>query len=78
MCLFDVGAVKITPAHDHNDYECGKRHSLPLVTIIDDNGNMTEACGKQFAVWSSLHSTHCKITGVLERLYVTVWARASM
>lgn len=53
---FGTGAVKITPAHDHNDYECGKRHSLPLVTIIDDNGNMTEACGKQFAGLKRFHA----------------------
>ena len=43
------GAVKITPAHDHNDYECGKRHNLEFVTVIDDNGNMTAGCG-EFAV----------------------------
>ncbi|ELT91500.1 hypothetical protein CAPTEDRAFT_153512 [Capitella teleta] len=45
---FGTGAVKITPAHDHNDYECGKRHNLPTLTIIDDSGNMTSECG-QFA-----------------------------
>uniref|UniRef100_H3B5X3 valine--tRNA ligase n=1 Tax=Latimeria chalumnae TaxID=7897 RepID=H3B5X3_LATCH len=32
------GAVKITPAHDHNDYEVGLRHGLEFVNIIDDNG----------------------------------------
>ena len=37
---FGTGAVKITPAHDHNDYECGKRHSLPFVEMIDDEGNI--------------------------------------
>ncbi len=38
---FGTGAVKITPAHDHNDYDCGKRHSLPFVQMIDDEGNIT-------------------------------------
>jgi valyl-tRNA synthetase len=33
---FGTGAVKITPAHDHDDYETGKRHGLPMPTILDD------------------------------------------
>ncbi|XP_014607810.1 PREDICTED: valine--tRNA ligase [Polistes canadensis] len=37
---FGTGAVKITPAHDPNDYEVGKRHNLPFITIFDDNGNI--------------------------------------
>ncbi|KAK9500425.1 hypothetical protein O3M35_001693 [Rhynocoris fuscipes] len=43
---FGTGAVKITPAHDHNDYEVGVRHKLPFLTIIDDDGNITGDCGK--------------------------------
>jgi len=35
---FGTGAVKITPAHDHNDYEIGKRHQLPFITMIDEAG----------------------------------------
>ncbi|KAA1194211.1 valine--tRNA ligase [Pseudohalioglobus sediminis] len=34
---FGTGCVKITPAHDFNDYEMGKRHGLPLINILDDN-----------------------------------------
>ncbi len=34
------GAVKITPAHDFNDFEVGKRHDLPMVNIFDPSGNM--------------------------------------
>ncbi|CAD6234042.1 GSCOCG00007489001-RA-CDS [Cotesia congregata] len=37
---FGTGAVKITPTHDHNDYEVGKRHKLPFITIFDDQGNI--------------------------------------
>lgn len=37
---FGTGAVKITPAHDPNDYEVGKRHELPFITIFDDNGHI--------------------------------------
>ncbi|CAN8019258.1 unnamed protein product, partial [Ixodes persulcatus] len=43
---FGTGAVKITPAHDHNDYEVGKRHKLPFITMIDDNGNICSGCGQ--------------------------------
>ncbi|MEK1941755.1 MAG: valine--tRNA ligase [Pseudomonas sp.] len=34
---FGTGCVKITPAHDFNDYEVGKRHSLPLINVLDKN-----------------------------------------
>ncbi|GMT33059.1 hypothetical protein PFISCL1PPCAC_24356, partial [Pristionchus fissidentatus] len=43
---FGTGAVKITPAHDHNDYEVGVRHSLPFVTCINDTGDIAEDCGE--------------------------------
>uniref|UniRef100_A0A914Y9N0 valine--tRNA ligase n=1 Tax=Panagrolaimus superbus TaxID=310955 RepID=A0A914Y9N0_9BILA len=43
---FGTGAVKITPAHDHNDYEVGVRHKLPLINILDDNGNLLDNCGE--------------------------------
>jgi valyl-tRNA synthetase len=39
------GAVKVTPAHDFNDFECGKRHRLPLVNILDEDGRITEEGG---------------------------------
>ncbi|CAG9561648.1 unnamed protein product [Danaus chrysippus] len=42
---FGTGAVKITPAHDPNDYEIGKRHKLPFITVFDDEGRMTDNCG---------------------------------
>jgi len=43
---FGTGAVKITPAHDPNDYEIGLRHNLDVISCIDDDGNLTEAAGK--------------------------------
>lgn len=43
---FGTGAVKITPAHDPNDFEVGKRHNLELISVIDDKGNMNEKAGK--------------------------------
>jgi valyl-tRNA synthetase len=46
---FGTGAVKITPAHDPNDYEMGLRHSLEQVQVIDKYAKMTEAAGADFA-----------------------------
>ena len=43
---FGTGAVKITPAHDPNDYEMGLRHKLPSIVVIGMNGLMTEEAGK--------------------------------
>lgn len=43
---FGTGAVKITPAHDPNDYECGKRHNLPFITIFSDDGYIVGDYGK--------------------------------
>ncbi|XP_053610206.1 valine--tRNA ligase isoform X2 [Plodia interpunctella] len=43
---FGTGAVKITPAHDPNDYEIGKRHNLPFITIFDDEGRTLDNCGQ--------------------------------
>ncbi|XP_048478655.1 valine--tRNA ligase isoform X1 [Plutella xylostella] len=43
---FGTGAVKITPAHDPNDYEIGKRHQLPFITIFDDEGKIVGDCGQ--------------------------------
>jgi valyl-tRNA synthetase len=42
---FGTGVVKVTPAHDPNDFEAGRRHNLPKVQVIDDDGNMTAAAG---------------------------------
>jgi valyl-tRNA synthetase len=42
---FGTGVVKVTPAHDPNDFECGKRHNLPKIKVIDETGHMTEAAG---------------------------------
>ena len=43
---FGTGAVKITPAHDPNDFEVGKRHDLPVIRIMDDRGYINENGGK--------------------------------
>ena len=43
---FGTGVVKITPAHDPNDYEVGNRHNLPRVKVMNPNGTMNENAGK--------------------------------
>ena len=46
---FGTGAVKITPAHDPNDYKCGKAHGLPFITVIAEDGSMAPGAGAPFA-----------------------------
>ncbi|EOH71530.1 valine--tRNA ligase [Enterococcus malodoratus] len=43
---FGTGAVKITPAHDPNDFEVGNRHDLPRVNVMNADGSMNELAGK--------------------------------
>ena len=45
---FGTGAVKITPAHDANDYELGLRHDLPQITIMNDDATMNAEAGAEF------------------------------
>lgn len=47
---FGTGAVKITPAHDPNDYEVGVRHKLPFINILNDDGTFNENAGEKFKV----------------------------
>ena len=42
---FGTGALKVTPAHDPNDFEIGNRHNLPQLKVIDDHGLMTDGAG---------------------------------
>lgn len=43
---FGTGAVKITPAHDFNDYECAKRHALPILNIMTEDGRINANGGE--------------------------------
>jgi valyl-tRNA synthetase len=45
---FGTGCVKVTPAHDPNDYEMGLRHKLPVTTVIAPDGTMTKEAGEDF------------------------------
>ena len=42
------GAVKITPAHDFNDFEVGKRHNLELLNILNDDGTLNQNCPNEY------------------------------
>jgi len=53
---FGSGCVKITPAHDFNDYELGKRHNLPLINVLDRDAKiLTEFTVLTFANYETLH-----------------------
>ena len=43
---FGTGALKITPGHDFNDFEIGKKHNLKVIKVIDDGGRMNEHAGR--------------------------------
>lgn len=55
---FGTGAVKITPGHDPNDFECGKRHNLNMILVIDDMGYINNNGGKLF---SGLKRYNCRL-----------------
>ncbi|HXT10749.1 MAG TPA: valine--tRNA ligase [Candidatus Angelobacter sp.] len=46
---FGTGVLKVTPAHDKDDFEIGQRHSLPIVDIMNSNGTMNDLAGESLA-----------------------------
>ncbi len=69
---FGTGAVKVTPAHDPNDFELGKRHNLPEVDIMNDDGTLTAAAGayegmERFAARKEVVAT-LTAQGLLEKI----------
>ncbi len=45
---FGTGVVKITPAHDPNDFEVGQRHNLPIINVLNDDATMNANAGSEF------------------------------
>ncbi|MCF0237417.1 MAG: class I tRNA ligase family protein, partial [Sphaerochaetaceae bacterium] len=45
---FGTGMVKITPAHDPNDWECGRRHNLEPINILNPDGTLNDVCPEEF------------------------------
>ena len=60
---FGTGCLKVTPAHDVNDYEIGLRHNLPVVDIIDDHGKLNSKA--QILVGEDRFDARRKIEGML-------------
>ncbi len=60
---FGTGCLKVTPAHDINDYEIGLRHNLPVVDIIDEHGRLNE--NAQILVGEDRFDARHKIEGML-------------
>ncbi len=54
---YGTGAVKITPAHDYDDYEVGERHELPRIRVIGNDSKMLENCGPDYA---GLTTSECR------------------
>jgi valyl-tRNA synthetase len=61
-----TGAVKVTPAHDHNDYACGQRHKLPMINILNPDGTIN-ANGGAFAGLDR-YKARDAVTAEMERL----------
>ncbi|KDQ17416.1 hypothetical protein BOTBODRAFT_30213 [Botryobasidium botryosum FD-172 SS1] len=61
---FGTGAVKITPAHDPNDYDVGVRHNLPFINILNDDGTFNENAGEEYKGMKRFHAR----TAVVEAL----------
>lgn len=53
---FGTGAVKITPAHDPNDYDVGVRHKLEVINILNDDGTFNDNAGEKFSGMKRFHA----------------------
>ncbi|NQT35163.1 valine--tRNA ligase [bacterium] len=64
---FGTGQVKVTPAHDINDFEMGQRHNLPSVIVMDEGGVMNENAGEQFQGMDRFKARDAVIDAMRER-----------
>jgi valyl-tRNA synthetase len=63
---FGTGALKITPGHDPNDFEIGRRHGLEEVSVIGPDGRMSEEAGERFAGFTSADAQVEVVTALRE------------
>src|SRR5436190_20848642 len=63
---FGTGALKITPGHDPNDFEIGRAHGLEEVTVIGEDGRMTDAAGERFAGLSVAEAQEAVVAALRE------------
>ena len=66
---FGTGVVKVTPAHDQNDYEVGKRHDLEFITVFDEKGILNDYCG-EFAGMERLEAREPIVAKLQEEGYI--------
>jgi valyl-tRNA synthetase len=64
---FGTGAVKITPAHDQNDYEVGKRHNLDFINIMNDDGTFNAHAGERFKGMKRFHARNAVVKALQEK-----------
>jgi valyl-tRNA synthetase len=63
---FGTGALKITPGHDPNDFDIGRAHGLDEITVIGEDGRMTEAAGERFAGLTTLEARDAVVAALRE------------
>lgn len=59
---FGTGALKVTPAHDLNDYELGKRHNLPLISVMSKDASINSLGGPCYT--GTVTQSFCKKSAV--------------
>ena len=67
---FGTGAVKITPAHDPNDFEVGKRHNLPEINIMNDDATINEQYGGKYAGMDRYEARKAMVADLEEQGYL--------
>ncbi|HEX4691043.1 MAG TPA: valine--tRNA ligase [Solirubrobacteraceae bacterium] len=63
---FGTGALKITPGHDPNDFDIGREHGLDEITVIGEDGRMTEHAGERFAGLTTLEARDAVVAALRE------------
>jgi valyl-tRNA synthetase len=63
---FGTGALKITPGHDPNDFEIGRRHGLEEIGVIGPDGRMTDEAGERFAGLTAAEAQEAVVTALRE------------
>ncbi|HWK16448.1 MAG TPA: valine--tRNA ligase [Solirubrobacteraceae bacterium] len=68
---FGTGALKITPGHDPNDFEIGRRHGLEQLSVIGEDGRMTEDAGERYAGLTVSEARDAIVAELRERELIT-------
>ncbi len=64
---FGTGALKITPGHDPNDFEIGRKHGLEEIVVIGDDGRMTEEAGEASPGLTAAEAQDAVVAALRER-----------